>query len=143
MAIFRDLDCGILAACSAPAQPHQPRRRRLLRLRLSAAGAPGERGIQSASAGAAACRWLVSSSLNRPEPTARALPPQHTHVTARGRVSAASRRRLPARNARRRGVRVGGTFYFKGRKRRRPKAPGKVTTETRCVMTLPPTSAAY
>lgn len=69
-------------------------------------------------------------------------PPQHTHVTARGRVSAASRRRLPARNARR-GVRVGGTFYFKGRKRRRPKAPGKVTTETRCVMTLPPTSAAF
>lgn len=79
------------------------------------------------------------SSLNRPEPNARALPQQHTHVTARGRVCAAARRRLPARNAR--GC-VGGTFYFKGKKRRRPKAPGKVTTETRCVMTLPPTSAA-
>lgn len=81
-----------------------------------------------------------SSSLNRPEPNARALPQQHTHVTARGRVCTASRRRLPARNAR--GC-VGETFYFKGKKRRRPKAPGKVTTETRCVMTLPPTSAAF
>lgn len=63
-----------------------------------------------------------SSSLNRPEPNARALPQQHTHVTARGRVCAASRRRLPARNAR--GC-VGGTFYFKGKKRRRPRPPEK------------------
>lgn len=81
-----------------------------------------------------------SCSLNRPEPNARALPQQHTHVTARGRVCTASRRRLPARNAR--GC-VGGTFYFKGKKWRRPRPPGKVTTETRCVMTLPPTSAAF
>lgn len=109
----------------------------------------GERGIQSTAAGAAASLSLslarsfarsFSSSLNRPEPNARALPQQHTHVTARGRVCTASRRRLPARNAR--GC-VGETFYFKGKKRRRPKAPGKVTTETRCVMTLPPTSAAF
>lgn len=88
----------------------------------------GGHGSSLALAGSLACS------------TAWALPPQHTHVTARGRVSAASRRRLPARNAQ--GC-VGGTFYFKGKKRRRPKSPGKVTTETRCVMTLPPTSAAF
>lgn len=99
----------------------------------------GGRGCLSLSLSRSFARSF-SSSLNRPEPNARALPQQHTHVTARGRVCTASRRRLPARNAR--GC-VGETFYFKGKKRRRPKAPGKVTTETRCVMTLPPTSAAF